>query len=129
MNPITSIKGSMKRYLVEKGLEHAQAQIDTKPERDQVTRVVIDGLHLPGLPKSYAWLLSIVAALSDMVLEVLAASDPALLLSDWRIYAKAVLVALVGKFFLWVRQNSANGTAVLESATISKINATFPAGQ
>jgi len=124
-NPIKKLEGSIKTYVVKKGLEHAQAQIDTKPERDQVTRVVVEGLHLPGLPKSYAWLAAIVAALSDMGLEVLASSDPALLLSDWKLYAKAVLVAFVGKFFLWVRQNSANGTAVLETKVIDKINATL----
>jgi len=48
------IKGSIKSYVIKKGLEQAQAKIDTQPERDQVTRVVVEGLHLPGLPKSYA---------------------------------------------------------------------------
>ena len=125
-NPFTVLKGSIKSYVVKKGLDEAQSKIDTQPERDQVTRIVIEGLHLPGLPKSYAWVLSIATALTNMILEVLASSDTSLLLSNWRLYAKAVLVALVSKFFLWVRQNSANGTAVIEAATINKINATFP---
>jgi hypothetical protein len=122
MNPLKSVKSSIKKYVVGKGLEQAQAAIDTQPEREQIAKVVVEGLHLPGLPKSYAWVVAIVSALINMLLEVLAASDPAQLLTDWHVYAHAVGVAFVGKFFLWIRQNSDNGTAVIEQRTIRALD-------
>lgn len=124
-----NIKDNIKAYVVNKGLQQAQAKIDTASEREQVTRVVVDGLHLPGLPKSYAWVLSIVAAAVNGVLEVLASTDPSTLMKDWHLYAHTVALALVGKFFLWMRQNSEHGTAVLEAGVVSKLNAVLPENQ
>jgi len=121
VNPFRSVKSSIKRYVVGKGLEQAQEAIDTAPEREQIARVVVEGLHLPGLPKTYSWVLAIVTALVNMLLEVLAASDPSQLLTDWRVYARAVGIAFVGKFFLWIRQNSEHGTAVIEQRSIQAI--------
>ena len=82
---------------------------------------MVEGLHLPGLPKAYSWVLAIATALINMLLEVLAASDPSQLLTDWRVYARTVGIAFVGKFFLWLRQNSENGTAVIEKRAIQAI--------
>jgi hypothetical protein len=122
MNPFRSVKSSIKKYVVGKGLEQAQAAIDTQPEREQIAKVVVEGLHLPGLPKAYSWVLAVVTALVNMLLEVLASSDPSQLLTDWHVYAHAVGVAFVGKFFLWIRQNSDNGTAVIEQRTIRALD-------
>ena len=127
--PTTALKDKVKNYVVKKGLEQAQAKIDTQPEREQVSKVIIDGLHLPGLPKSYAWLVAIATALVNMLLEVLAASDPTLLLSDWRVYVQAILVALISKFFLWIRQNSDHGTAVIEAKAINAVNSVLESGK
>jgi len=68
----------------------------------------------------------VVTALVNGILEVLASTDPSTLLKDWHLYVHTILIALVSKFFLWLRQNSEHGTAVIEAAAISKINATLP---
>lgn len=122
INPYRAVKGKIKSYVINKGLEEAKSKIDTAEEREEITKRVVSGLHLPGLPKQYAWLLSLLTAAIDSSLEVLSTSDTSLILSDWHTYVRFVAVALVSKFFLWLRQNSANGTAVLEQKVITKIN-------
>lgn len=121
-NPFTVVKAGIKNYVVNKGLQEAQSKIDTAPEREQVTRVIIDNLHLPGLPKKYAWVLALATAAIGSILDTLASSDTSLLVTNWKLYLKFFLIAVVSKFFLWMRQNTTNGIAVVEAATITKIN-------
>ena len=116
-NPIKAIKGRIRTAIVIKGLQDVQSYIDTPEER----RVIIDKVHVPGLPLRYAWVLALAGGVGDLLLESLSTSDPALLLSDWRSWANATLVVFAGKLFLWIKQDSHNGTAVVRVSTAKAV--------
>lgn len=118
-NPFKAVKSKIRTAIVIKGLQDVQSYIDTPEER----RALIENVHVPGLPLRYAWVLAIMGGVGDLLLESLSTSDPALLLSDWRQWTHAVLVVFAGKLFLWIKQDSKNGTVVMRVATAQNIAA------
>lgn len=107
------LKKRIKRELVEAGLRNVQSRIDTPQER----KVILDGVHVPGMTEQSAWMVSIGLALANALLEVLASSSPELLLTDWKLWLHGIGVALVSKFLLWLKQDSHNATAVIKQQT------------
>jgi hypothetical protein len=118
-NPFSAIKSRLRTAIVIKGLQDAQTYIDTPEER----RAIVEGIHIPGLPLRYAWVMAIMGGVANLLLEALSTSDPGLLLSDWHAWAHAVAVVFVGKVFLWIKQDSKNGTAVVRVETAQNIAA------
>lgn len=116
-NPFKAVKSKIRTAIVIKGLQDVQSYIDTPEER----RALIENVHIPGLPLRYAWVFAIMGGVGDLLLESLSTSDPALLLSDWRQWAHATLVVFAGKLFLWIKQDSHNGTAVVRVSTAKAI--------
>lgn len=127
---IGGLKAAVKGRIVKAGLDNIKHSIDTPEER----RVIVAGIHVPGIPESYAWLLAMFAGLAEMILAAVSASDTSLLLTDWQAWLNSVLISvdwstwlhgaitLVGaKLYLWIKQDSHNSTAVLKAETVSNI--------
>lgn len=124
-NLLKAIKNRVRTAIVVKGLQHAQTYVDTPEER----RALIENVHIPGLPLKYAWVLAVLGGVADVLLETVSTSDPALLLSDWKTWAHGVLVVFAGKLFLWIKQDSKNGTAVVRVSTAKTIAEDNPDGR
>ena len=117
-SPVASIKGMLKRKLINLGISAAQKRIDTPEER----KVLISGIHVPGMTEGNAWIVAAFTAFLDALFTVLATADPSTLLTDWQTYLRAVGIILVSKLLLWLKQDSHNGTVVLPAQAVTDIS-------
>lgn len=124
------VKEKIKERIVEAGLNNVKAKIDTPEERT----AIISGIHVPGIPTKYVWVLALFTGLGEMVLTALSTSDAHLLVTNWHAWLQGVVMsidwsawfhgvvtAIGAKFFLWLKEDSHNATAVVKTSTIATI--------
>ena len=124
------VKQKVKEKLVEAGIRNIQHRIDTPQER----KVLLDGIHVPGMTEKSAWLLAIAFGLADMVLGAISTSDGSLLLTNWRAWLHSVVISIDwaswfdaswsvagAKLFLWMKQDSHNSVAIIKQQTFSDV--------
>lgn len=123
-------KDKIKDALVKAGLQNVQKRFDTPEE----AKVIISGIHVPGVSADRAWIASLFTGLATMLLVAVGQSDAHLLLVNWREWLIAVInhvdwmafsvglgTTLKDKFFLWIKQDSHNATVVLKQDTVKNI--------
>ena len=125
-----SVTGPIKRKVVEVGLSNIKKKIDTPEER----QVIVDNIHIPGLPARYTWVLSALGAILMALMESASHSDMGMLVNDPRGWAAVVLTsvdwaglwqaaaALIGlKIAFWTKQDSHSGTVVIPTKAVKGI--------
>jgi hypothetical protein len=136
LSPVTAIKNKVKEKVVEVGIKNIQKKIDTPEER----KTIIDGIHVPGLPARFTWVLSALGAVATAVLAAVSQSDPSLLIAgEWRAWAASVIYSVdwqnlwqaastfIGlKIAFWTKQDSHNSTAVIPSKVVKGIGEALP---
>lgn len=115
--PVAAVKGKIREKVVKIGVKNIQKRIDTPEER----KVILDRIHVPGIPTHFAWILSAFVALLDAALEAASTSDVNLLMTDWRQWLHIIGVAVVTKFLLWLKEDSHQSTVVLDAATVKNV--------
>jgi hypothetical protein len=125
------LKAKVKGKIVEAGIKNIQKKIDTPEER----KTIIDGIHVPGIPARFTWLISALGAVAMALMDAASHADPALLLAgeikgwvmgvvyavDWGNLWQGASAFIALKIAFWTRQDSHNSTVVLDSKVVKGI--------